>query len=300
VQSEQNVSQARGLLLFLAGLFLFACMDATTKYLTAHYQPPLVVAVRYVVHCLLMVIVLTPSQGRKLVQTQRTGMVLVRAACLAAGSLFFALALQRMPVAEASAILFLAPVLVVVMAGPLLQERVGVTGWLAAAAGFGGVILIARPGGGLDAVGVALSLCAAATTATYQLLSRLLASTERTIALLFYTALVGAVCFGLAAPWFWGGERATPLQVVLFVGIGVAGGVGHFLFTAAHRHAPASTLAPLQYAQLVFVSLLGWMIFDHVPDGPSILGMVVVAAAGAAVALKSRLAARALERAAET
>ena len=290
----------RGVLLSLAGIFLFACMDATIKYLTAHYPPPLVVAVRYIVHCLLMVIVLAPSQGRKLVQTNRTGMVLVRAACLAAGSLFFALALKRMPVAEASAILFLAPILVAVIAGPMLNEHVGPLGWAAVAVGFAGVLLIARPGGGLDATGVVLSLCAAGTTATYQLLSRLLVSTERTLAMLFYTALVGAVAFGLAAPWFWGGERPTPLMVLLFLGIGILGGIGHFLFTAAHRHAPASTLAPLQYVQLLFAGLLGWLVFEHVPDALSILGMGVVAVAGALVALKSRLAARALERASET
>jgi drug/metabolite transporter (DMT)-like permease len=284
----------------LAGLFLFACMDAIIKYLTAHYEPPLVVAVRYIVHCLLMVLVLAPSQGRKLVQTQRTGMVLVRAACLAAGSLFFALALQRMPVAEASAILFLAPMLVAVIAGPLLHEHVGGLGWAAVVVGFSGVLLIARPGGGLDVTGVVLALGAAATTATYQLLSRLLVSTESTLAMLFHTALVGAVAFGLAAPWFWGGERPTPLLLVLFLSVGVLGGVGHFLFTTAHRHAPASTLAPLQYLQLLFAGLLGWLVFEHVPDGLSILGMGIVAMAGALIALKSRLAARALERASET
>lgn len=288
----------RGLTFFVAGIFLFACMDAATKYLTAHYQPPLVVAVRYIVHCLLMVIVLTPSQGRRLVQTHRTGMVLIRAACLAAGSLFFALALKRMPVAEASAVIFVAPIFVVVIAGPVLREHVGLLGWAAAIAGFAGVLLIARPGGGLDAMGVVFALCAAALTATYQVLSRVLASTESTIAMLFYTALVGAAAFGLAAPWFWGGERPTSWQLLLFLGTGIAGGVGHFFFTAAHRHAPASALAPLQYVQLLFAGLLGWLVFDHVPDGLGILGMCIVAGAGALVALKSRIAARALEKAA--
>jgi drug/metabolite transporter (DMT)-like permease len=132
------------------------------------------------------------------------------------------------------------------------------------------------------------------------LLSRVLASTESTMALLFYTALVGAIFFGLSVPWFWGGERVTPMQLLLFLGTGVLGGVGHFLFTAAHRHAPASSLAPLQYVQLLFAGLLGWFVFDHVPEGLTIVGMLVVAVAGGMVALKSRLAARALERASET
>ena len=289
----------RGALLILTGVFLFACMDTTIKYLTAFYPAPLVVAVRYIVHFLLMVVLLAPSQGRKLIQTQRTGLVLVRAACLAAGSLAFALALKRMPVAEASAILFVAPLLVLLVAGTFLREKVGSFGWIAAITGFAGMLLIARPGGGLDAIGVVLALCAAATTATYQLLSRVLASTESTIAMLFYTAIVGAICFGAVLPWFWTGPAPTPLQLLLFLTIGALGGLGHFVFTAAHRHAPASALAPLQYVQLLWAGLLGWAVFGHVPEGLSILGMIVVAVAGTLVALKSQLAARALEKAAQ-
>jgi drug/metabolite transporter (DMT)-like permease len=198
----------RGVSYFMAGVFLFACMDTATKYLTSHYAVPLVVAVRYTVHCLLMVAVLAPVQGRKLVETQRTAMVLVRAACLAVASLCFGLALQRMPVAEASAIVFLSPLLVVLMAGRLLDEQVGPLSWTAAVAGFAGVLLIARPGGGLNAAGVVFALCAAGLTAVYQLLSRVLSSTERTVPLLFYTALVGAVFFGALLPWFWGGVNS--------------------------------------------------------------------------------------------
>lgn len=284
----------------MIGIFLFACMDTITKYLTARYAAPVVVAVRYVVHCLLMVVLLAPSRGRKLVQTQRTGMVLVRATCLALGSLFFALSLQRMPVAEASSVVFLSPLLVVLAAGLFLDEKVGPTGWAAAIAGFGGVLLITHPGAGLDALGIAFAFCAAVLTASYQFLSRLLAGTEQTLPMLFYTGLVGALGYGLSLPWFWGGEPATPGLVVLFLGTGTLAAVGHFLYTAAHRHAPASLLAPLQYVQLVWAGLLGWIIFAHVPDRLSILGMCIVAAAGTLVAVRSRLAAGALEQASET
>jgi drug/metabolite transporter (DMT)-like permease len=280
----------RGVALFVLGVFLFACMDTTIKHLSSIYAVPVVIAVRYAVHCLLMIMLLAPRRGRELVRTQRTGLVLVRAACLACASLLFGLALQRMPVAEATAFLFVAPLIVVVIGGFVLREHVGALGWLAALAGFGGILLIARPGGGLDPVGVALALCTACLAATYGLLSRVLARTESTLAMLFYTALVGAVAFGLLAPWFWGGPVPTPLQVVLLVSVGVCGGVGHFLFTAAHRDAPASTLAPLAYAQLVFAALLGWLVFGDVPDGTAIAGMCIVTGAGIAVALKQRLA----------
>ena len=291
--------QARGVLYLLGGVFLFAWMDCTTKYLTALYPPPLVVAVRYVVHCALMVAVLAPSRGMGFASTNRTGLVLVRAASLAATSLFVTLAFRRMPVAEASAIIFVSPLLVMLLAGIVLQEKIGAPGWLGALAGFGGVLLIARPGSGLDGMGVAFALAAAVVTALYQLLSRLLASTETTVAMLFYTSLVGATVFGAMAPWFWVGARPSAWQTVLFLSTGALGCVGHFLYTAAHRYAPASALAPLQYVQLLWACLFGWRVFGHVPDRLSLLGMGIVAAAGALAAVRSRMAARALERASE-
>ncbi len=298
--TTRSTSALSGIAIFMLGVFLFACMDTTTKYLAARYPAPMVVALRYISQCLLMVVLLTPLQGRKLIQTQRMGLVVVRASCLAVASMCMTLALQRMPVAETSAIVFLCPMLVVLIAGPVLKEKVGRFGWLAAVAGFIGVLLIARPGGGLDSVGVGLALGAATANALYQLLSRILASTERTIALLFYTALVGTVCYGVSLPWFWSGALPPMSHIALFLGTGALGGAGHFLFTAAHRHSPASSLAPVQYTQLIWASLLGWLVFSHVPDEAGILGMTIVAAAGISVALKSRLASRALEQAAES
>lgn len=277
----------RGLALFMLGILLIACMDATTKYLAERYPAPMVVALRYIAHSLLMVALLAPAQNRMLVRTRRTGLVLVRAACLSVASLCMTLALQRMPVAETSAIVFLYPVLVMLMAGPLLHERVGRLGWAAVVAGFAGVLLIARPGGGLDAIGVALALGAAVANAVYQLLSRALAA-ENTFALLFYTALVGALGYGAALPWFWPGALPPAAHLGLFCATGLLAGIGHFLVTAAHRHSPASVLAPMQYTQLIWASLLGWLVFSHLPDRVAFAGMAIVAVAGASAALRSR------------
>jgi drug/metabolite transporter (DMT)-like permease len=276
-------------MLFMLGVLLFACMDSMIKYLVSQYEAPLVVAVRYIVNALLMAVLLTPTHGRTLVRTQRTGLVVVRGCCLAGASLFMALALQRMPVAETTAILFLSPLLVVLIAGPLLGEEVGVLGWVAAIAGFAGILLIANPGADLDPLGTTLAFCAAMLTVGYQLLSRVLATTEGTLPMLFYTAVIGAVAFGAFLPWSWGGAAPTTLQLLMFFGTGALAGLGHFLFTAAHRQAPASVLAPMMYAQLVWAGLLGWAVFGHVPSGMSVAGMCIVAASGILVALKSHL-----------
>lgn len=278
----------KGLLLATSGLFLFACMDGTTKYLTVHYNVPFVVAIRYLVHCLLMIALLAPRHSGKLLQTQRRGLVLIRAGVLMLASLFVGLALQRMPLAETTALIFSAPILVVLLASPLLGEKIGKWGWIAVIAGFLGVLLIARPGSSLNVIGILFALLAAVALSAYQLLSRVLAATERTITLLFYTALAGSVVFGLALPWFWESQPPNSLELALFISMGITGGLGHYLFTMAYRYAPASLLAPATYLQLVWAGLLGWMVFGSTPDHISILGMLVVAAAGLTIAIKSR------------
>jgi drug/metabolite transporter (DMT)-like permease len=277
----------RAALYLTLGLLLFACMDATTKYLSTTYDVPLIVGIRYGVNLALMILLLGPSQGRKMIETQRTALVVARACCLAAASLLVGLALQRMPVAETTTIGFLAPILVVAIAGPLLGEPASRTGWAAAILGFAGVILIVRPGSGLETVGVLCALGGVVANCLYQLLSRSLAATERTVAMLFYTALIGTIIFGFMMPWFWNGLRPTTLQALLFVSLGVYGGLGHFLFTAAYRLGPASMMSPMLYLQLLWAGLLGFVVFGHVPDGLSIVGMLAVVVSGLMVAVRS-------------
>jgi drug/metabolite transporter (DMT)-like permease len=278
----------RGALLCVTALALFACMDTTTKYLSAHYDIPLIMAVRYLGNLLLMVVAFGPRGGRAMVQTQRTALVIVRGLCLAAASFLFGSALAHLPVADATAISFLAPILLVALAGRFLGERVGWVGWLAVLLGFAGVLLIARPGRGLETVGVLFALGAVCANLSYQFLSRLLAGTESTVALLFYTALSGSIVYTLALPWFLDGPAPTALEALLLASLGLWGGIGHFLFTAAFRYAPASLLAPFNYTQLLWAGLLGWLVFGHIPDGVSLLGMAIIAGSGVTVALKTR------------
>ena len=290
-------SSLRGVLLFVGGLFLFACMDTTVKYLVAYYPVPVVAALRYMVHALLMIVLLGPTQGRLLVKTTRTGWVLLRAVCLAGATFFMGLALKRMPVAETTAIVFLSPLVVVLIAGPVLKEKVGTFDWAAAVAGFLGILLIARPGGETDGVGMAFAMGAVAVMVGYQLLSRILVTTEKTVAMLFYAAMFGSVLFGLTLPWFWEGPLPPWRHQLLFLLVGACGGMGHFLFTAAYHQTEASALAPLMYVQLLWAGLLGWIVFGHVPDALSVLGMVVVAGCGIGVGIKQHVERRRKARA---
>jgi drug/metabolite transporter (DMT)-like permease len=272
----------------MAAVLVFALGDVATKHLAMRHDVALVLFGRYAVNLLLLVAVLGPRHGRGLVRTSRTGLVLVRAICLALASLTMALALRWMPVAETVAIIYLAPIAVMLLAVPLLGERVSLAGWIGAAAAFAGVLLIVRPGSGLAALGVTFALLNAGLGTAYHLLTRGLARTESTEAMLFHVAWVGTVAFGVALPWSGGGVGLTPFDLGLLLGLGVSATLGHFLFTTAYREAPASLLAPVNYMHLVWAAGLGWLVFGHVPDVLSCAGIALVAAAGMATAFRAR------------
>lgn len=278
----------RGAALFVLALFFFAVLDATAKHLSRTWPVPLLVWARYALHFLIMMVVLAPSMGHRLVATGQPRRQVVRGLMLVGTTAFGMLALSRMPLAETTAIFFVTPLIVTLMAGPWLGEHISAGRWIAVAVGFAGVLLIARPGGTVDALGLAAILGGALCYSIYQIMTRQLSATEPTLRLLFYTALVGAVVSSLALPWYWRGPAPDALQLLLFCSLGIYGGVGHFLLIRAFRHAPASALSPLLYIQLVWATLLGGILFGHWPDGPSIAGGLLIAASGAAVVLGQR------------
>jgi drug/metabolite transporter (DMT)-like permease len=298
-------SPLRGVLLMLSAVFVFACMDATGKHLYAIYPVPLVAAARYIGNLVLLVAIMAPRHGWALITTQRLGLVWVRALSLAAATLLMGYALQRLPLPETIAIIFVAPFGVLLLSGPLLGEPVGPMGWLAAALGFAGMLMIVRPdflfglrtgGVGLDPAGVLFALAGAGVAVAYNVLSRLLARTETTMAMLFHSALAGSLIFGVLALgdglWFGGKLAATVVwpsafDAMLLTSLGALALIGHALFTSAFRQAPAALLSPVNYVHLAWATLLGWLIFNHVPDPLALAGMALIALAGAGVAIKT-------------
>jgi drug/metabolite transporter (DMT)-like permease len=282
----QNVT--KGVALVSAAVFLFALSDVIGKHLAMLYAVPFILAVRYLINLGLLAVLLGPRHGAGLWRTNRTGLVVVRGLCLAAGSLSMVLALRVMPVGETAAIVYLSPFLVMLIAGRFMGETVSPLGWIAAVCGFAGVLLIVRPGSGLDPVGVALSLFNAGCATAYNLLTRVLARTETMTAMVFNTALVGALVFVTLALFTLGGPVPGWEDAMVMAALGVTATAGHFLFTAAYREAPASVLAPVNYLHLVWAGLLGWVVFAHVPDGWALCGMVAVVLSGVAMAMGAR------------
>lgn len=276
----------RGVALVALATLAFALSDVVTKQQAALHPPVVVVAVRYLVNLGLLALLLGPRLGAGLWQVRRQGLVLARGLVLCGASLTMALALRVMPVGEAIAISYLAPFLVMLLAAPLLGERVGTAGWAGAGLGFLGVLLIARPGGELDPAGVAFALANAVCAAGYAMLTRFLRA-EATAALLFQTAVTGSVVFGILALPALPGLR-LPLGDLAMIGLlGALSTLGHFLFTAAFREAPASLLAPVNYAHLTWAGCLGWLVFGHVPTAWSLAGIALVCASGALVAARA-------------
>lgn len=285
--SLSSGNPVKGVVLVTLAVMLFALADVLTKHLSMLYAVPLVVALRYLVNLAMLAAFLGPRHGRALWTTRRTGLVVLRGSCLAVASLTMGIALRYMPVGETVAIIYIAPILVMIIAATGLGEKVSLAGWIGAVLGFLGVLLIMRPGAGLDPVGVAFALINAVFAAGYHLLTRFLAKTETTIALLFTTALVGTVVFGALLLWTGLGPLPVGWDLVFLLALGTLATVGHFLFTAAYREAPASLLAPVNYMHLVWAGILGWLVFNHAPDVISIAGMALVAVAGIAVALRA-------------
>jgi drug/metabolite transporter (DMT)-like permease len=277
----------RGVLLFLAAIFLFAALDATAKYMNAFFAVPLLVWARYLVHFVIMMVFMAPGMGREIIVTRRPWLMSFRALMLVGITLLAQLALKTLPLAETTALIFITPLLVALLAGPLLGEQVRRRTWLATIAGFAGVLLIARPGGAMAGIGILYALGGALCYAIYQILTRKLAATEHPNRLLFYTALVGTLSMSLTLPAYWDGQIPTLPQGLLIISLGLYGGIGHFMFIRAFREAPASTLSPLLYIQLIWATLLGWLVFNQLPDFLAIIGMLIIGASGLSLALRA-------------
>ncbi|MBI4985350.1 MAG: DMT family transporter [Rhodocyclales bacterium] len=279
-----------GIGLMLLAVLCFAALDATSKTLSQTFAVPLLVWARYAFHLLMMLLFLAPSMKWKLVATRRPRLHIVRALLLVGTTGFAMVAIRTMPLAEATAIVFVTPLAVAVLAGPMLGERVGRNRWIALLFGFCGMLLVARPGGAMSPAGIAWALAAAACYTLYQIQTRQLAATEDTWTMLFYTALVGTVAMSLGLPLFWSNELPTPTEALMIASLGIYGGTGHFMLIRAFRFAPASTLAPFVYSQLVYAALFGWMFYDHIPDAVSVAGMAVIAGSSILMAILERRA----------
>jgi drug/metabolite transporter (DMT)-like permease len=274
--------RTRAILLMMCTVVCFAVLESTAKYLTRFHPVPQVVWARYTVHFALMLALVAPRVGLALVRTQRPGGQLLRATLLLGSTLCNFGAVSVLPLAEVKAISFISPLLVTVFAVWLLRERVSADRWLAVAVGFAGVLFIVRPGSAMLSWASALALGTALCYSLYQVMTRSLSDEEAPLTTLFYTALVGFLVMSLAVPAFW--ITPTLRHAMLFLLLGATGAVGHFLLIKALELERASALSPFGYMQLIWVTLLGYLIFGDLPDEHAVAGMMIIVGSGLYVA----------------
>jgi drug/metabolite transporter (DMT)-like permease len=263
------------LLVCLAGL-LFVAMNSLVKALTASFEPLMLVWARYFFH-VLVVLALFPRRFPNLLRTAQLSVQLGRSVLLLAATVLNFLALYWLPLGEVAAITFTSPILVAALAVPVLGERVGAARWLAILAGFGGALLIIRPGSETVNAGVFLAFGCAVAYALYQISTRIVREAEP-MASLLYGGLVGMVALSLLVPFAW--RAPTALEWLQLAAIGVIGATGHLLMIIALRRAEASRVSPYIYLQLVWAMLSTVLVFGVTPRPTTLLGAVVVVGSG--------------------
>jgi drug/metabolite transporter (DMT)-like permease len=276
-----SLSPMRGIAMMVGAGFIFSAMDALAKGLTRDYPVQQIIWARYAIHLAIVLAYLLAVEHRalgSLLRSRRPMLQLGRSLAVVLSSVFFTLAIKFIPLADATAINFVTPLLVTALSMPLLGEKVGIRRWTAVGIGFLSVLVIIRPGPGMAHWAAVLPLGSAVAFALYQIMTRQLAAIDNWATTLFYSAVVGVVLTSAVVPFGW---VAPDWEGWLgFVGLGVLGGASHLLLIRAFTQAPASTLAPFTYVQLIWAILWGMLLFATMPDIWTVLGAVLIAGSG--------------------
>lgn len=257
----------------------FSALDTTAKWLVLSLPVFQVVWLRFLTHSLLGLALLAPRYGMRLVRVQQPKLQALRALMLAVltGLNFWALRYLQLDVT--AAIQFSVPIMIALISARWLGERLDARSWIAIVLGFGGVLLIVRPGSQAFHPAIVLSILNAVLYAAFNLLTRRLAATELPAATQLLSAIGATVLLTPLGLLQW----KTPedwLSWMLVLSMGLVGGLGHLMVAQAHRYASAAVLAPFLYQQIVYMGFLGWLVFGHVPDLAVVSGAAIVTFSG--------------------
>ncbi len=271
-------SVLKGISAVICGVFIFTMVDATAKWMSGiGFHPTQIVMMRYWFGIIPVIVALWFARGVSL-RTGRPWEHLLRGVLMCGALLQFFWGLKYVPLAEAMAVGFTAPLFITALSVPVLKERVGAHRWAAVAIGFVGMLVILRPGYGTFRPEVLLIVSSAFTFALGVVLTRRLTTTETNSAIFAYTTLVSVVFMSPVGLAVWkapGGE-----ELAMFAMIGLFGGLAHFLLIVAYRHAPAAVNSPFEYTGLIWGSVLGWAIWRETPDVWVWVGAGVIAVSG--------------------
>ena len=277
----------RGIALILASTVFLGCSDVTAKYLSATLPSIEIAWIRFLTFALIMVPAMLPGTRLFALTTERPGLQVMRGIALLSSSLFFISGLRFLPIAEASATGFIAPLFVTALSIAFLGEKVGVRRWLATIAGLIGVLIILRPGSSAFHPAAFFPIISALAWAGTLIMTRMMSGRERAITTMTWSAITGVCVISALVPFVWVTPSWHDILFGLFIGI--ASTAGQWIVVLAFRYADASVLAPFSYTQLVWVSVLGFFVFGEIPDVWTIAGAAVIVCSGLYTAHRERL-----------
>ncbi len=277
----------KGIALILASTTFLGVSDITAKYLSATLPSIEIAWIRFLVFAIIMVPAMAPGSPLFAMRTGNLTLQLLRGTALLGSSLFFITGLRYLPIAEASATGFVAPLFVTALSIIFLSESVGVRRWIATATGLFGVLIILRPGTSAFHAAAFLPLISALAWASTLIMTRMMSGKEHAITTMTYSSIAGVVILSALVPLVWVAPRWR--DVMFGVLIGVASTVGQWIVVLAFRYADASVLAPFSYTQLVWVSFLGFLVFGEVPDAWTVVGAVFIVGSGLYTAHRERV-----------
>jgi drug/metabolite transporter (DMT)-like permease len=277
----------KGIALILASTVFLGTSDVTAKYLSATLPSIEITWIRFMVFAMIMTPAMMPGSPLFAMQTGRLGLHLLRGATILGSSLFFISGLRFLPIAEASATGFVAPLFVTALSIIFLSEKVGLRRWIATAVGLIGVLIILRPGTGAFHPAAFFPLVSALAWACTLTITRMMSGTERAMTVMAYSSIVGLCILSALVPFVW----VTPTwhDIAFGILIGIASTAGQWIVVLAFRYADASVLAPFSYTQLLWVSILGFFVFGEVPDAYTITGAAFIVASGLYTAHRERV-----------
>ncbi|MBB4122053.1 DMT family transporter [Martelella radicis] len=271
-------SYTGGIILMSTGVAFLSANDAVAKALTSHYSPLQILFLRNVIALPFTVLIALVMGGRPALKTYRPMAHLLRGVLWVSATMLFFTSFIYLGLAEATALIFVAPVFITVISALFLGEKVHTRRWLAVLFGFIGVLVVIRPGG---ATFQAASLLPVATALVYALLmlsARWVDARETVWTLLVYLTGTAALISTFIVPLVWVPVRIEDFW--LFAAIAVLGTGGMTMMTQAFRLAPAVIVAPLDYTGLIWATLLGWLIWRESPDAMTVFGAAIIIASG--------------------
>lgn len=275
---ERTASSLRGALLALVAFGIFATHDVIVKTLGADYSPFQIVFFSVLLGFPLVTIMLMRDATDGNLRPRHPWWTALRtgASVVTGVSAFYAF--SALPLAQTYAILFAAPLLITVLAIPVLGERVGPRRWGAVIVGLAGVLIVLRPGGTDLGLGHAAALVAAVGSATASIIVRKIGHEERSVVLLLYPMMANFVVMAMLMPFVY---RPMPVEHLGGLALMAAMGfVAMLLVILAYRNAEAAVVAPMQYSQILWATLYGFVFFGEVVDGATVLGAGVIIGSG--------------------